>query len=69
MESIWNKTLKIMKVNEIKIGKKVIYHPIIGMKDGKDVVITSEPYEMCGTICCFIDIMSSCVDIEALEER
>ena len=57
-----------MKVQDIKIGKKVIYHPVIGGDYGEKAVITGEPYEMCGTICCFINIRSGCVDIEALEE-
>lgn len=57
-----------MKAQDIKIGKKVIYHPIIGDDYGEEAVITGESYEICGTICCFIDIRSGCVDIEALEE-
>lgn len=57
-----------MKVQNVKIGKKVIYHPVIGGEYGEEAVITGEAYEMCGTICCFIDIRSGCVDIEALEE-
>lgn len=58
-----------MKKSEIKIGKKVWYYPILGGSQRKEAVITSEPYEMCGTVCCKIDIMASVVDIENLEER
>lgn len=58
-----------MKTNEIKIGKNVIYHPVIGSyENGKKAIITSDVFEICGTQCCNIDIMSGCVDIEALEE-
>jgi hypothetical protein len=57
-----------MKVQNVKIGKRVIYHPVIGGEYGEEAIITSEAYEMCGTQCCFIDIRSGCVDIEALEE-
>lgn len=58
-----------MKKSEIKAGKKVWYYPISGGSQRKEAVITSGPYEMCGRICCKIDIMSSVVDIENLEER
>ncbi len=58
-----------MNKEDIKIGKKVWYYPIFGGTERKEATITSEPYEMCGTICCFINICSSVVDIENLEER
>jgi len=58
-----------MEKSEIKSGKKVWYYQILGGSQRKEAVITSEPYEMCGCICCKIDIMSSVVDIENLEER
>lgn len=58
-----------MKKNQIVIGKKVWYYPILGGIERKEAVITSGPYEMCGTICCKIDILSSVVDIENLKER
>lgn len=57
-----------MKVQDVKIGKKVIYHPIIGDKKGEKATITSEVYQMCGALCCKIDIRTGVVDIEALEE-
>ena len=58
-----------MTKGEIEIGKKVWYYPILGGRERKEAVITSGPYEMCGTTCCTIDIISSVVDIENLEER
>lgn len=58
-----------MTEEQIGIGKKVWYYPILGGSERKEAVITSGPYEMCGTVCCMIDIMSSCVDIENLKER
>jgi len=57
-----------MKAQDIKVGKKIIYHPILGDRYGETGVITSEVYEMCGTQCCKIDIVSGVVDIESLEE-
>lgn len=57
-----------MKASDIKIGKKVIYHPIMDSPKGEPAVIKSEVFEICGTKCCMIDIRSSCVAIEALEE-
>ena len=58
-----------MKVQDIKVGREVWYHPVIGGETRKPAVITSEPYEMCGTICCMVDSVSGCVAIEALEPR
>ena len=58
-----------MEKSEINVGKKVWYYPILGGSQRKEAVITSGPYEMCGTTCCMIDIMASVVDIENLEER
>lgn len=48
---------------------KVWYYPIFGGSERKAAVVTSGAYEMYGTTCCMIDIMSSCVDIENLKER
>ena len=58
-----------MKRNKFAIGKKVWYYPILGEHDRKEAVITGGPYDMCGTTCCNIDIISSIVDIENIEER
>lgn len=57
-----------MKASEIKIGKRVIYHPIIGDPKGRPAVIESEVYDICGSQCCMIDIRSGVVDIESLED-
>jgi hypothetical protein len=58
-----------MEVNEIVIGKKVYYHPIIGGKEKKEATITSEVFEIGGTPCCMVDSVSGCVAIETLTER
>jgi hypothetical protein len=54
---------------EIVIGKKVYYHPIIGGEAKKEATITSEVFEIGGTDCCMVDTVSGCVAIEALSER
>lgn len=56
-----------MKANEVKVGMKVKYHPIIGVGPGEDATVVSEVFEIGGTPCCMIDIRSGCVDLEALE--
>lgn len=56
-----------MTKEQAKIGAKVWYYPILGGKERKAAVITDGPFEMCGTDCCFIDIVRSCVAIENLE--
>ena len=58
-----------MKAKDIKIGLKVIYHPIIGDEDGEPATITSEVFEIGNTPCCMIDIRSGCVAIEALTKN
>ncbi len=55
-----------MTRDEIVIGKKVFYHPIIGGKEKKEATITSEVFDICGTECCMVDSVSGCVAIEAL---
>ncbi|MEE3491125.1 MAG: hypothetical protein VZR10_09660 [Methanobrevibacter sp.] len=57
-----------MKAEDIIIGKKVYYHPIIGGADKKEVTITSEVFEIGCTPCCMVDSVSGCVAIEALTE-
>lgn len=57
-----------MTKEEIKIGKKVWYHQILDFPKKEEAIITTEPFDMCGTICCFINIRTSVVDIENLEE-
>ena len=56
-----------MTKEEIIIGKTVYYYPILGGRHKEEAVITSEPFAMCGTMCCEIDIRSSVVAIENLE--
>ena len=58
-----------MKAKDIIIGKKVYYHPIIGGKEKKEAIITSEVFVIGGTDCCMVDSVSGCVAIEALSER
>ena len=57
-----------MNVQDVINGKKVIYHPIIGEPYGENAVITSDVCNICGSLCCKIDIRPGYVDIEALEE-
>lgn len=58
-----------MKANKIKIGMRVAYYPILGSGEGrKEGIITHGPKEVCGTTCCWIDTVPSCVDIEHLVE-
>ncbi len=56
-----------MKKEEIIVGTKVWYCPILGDSKKEEAVITSGPYEMCGTVCCNIDIRSSVVCIDNLK--
>ena len=63
-----NKTT-IMTKEQIKIGTKVWYYPILGGKVQKEAVVTDGPFEMCGTDCCFINIVRGCVAVENLEPR
>lgn len=58
-----------MNKEEIKIGKKVWYHPILNFPEKEEAIITTEPFDMYGTTCCFINIRTSVVNIENLEER
>ena len=56
-----------MKAKDIIVGKRVIYYPIIGSyKNGIEAIITHGVQEIGGTKCCWIDAVSSCVDIEHL---
>lgn len=57
-----------MTRNEIVVGKKVFYHPIIGGEAKKEATIISEVFDICGTECCMVDSVSGCVAIEALTE-
>ena len=56
-----------MKANEIEVGKRVFYYPVLGSyKDGIEAIITHGVEEVCGTTCCWIDAISGCVDIKHL---
>lgn len=57
-----------MSREDIIIGKKVYYHPILGGKVKKEVTIVSEVFEICGINCCMVDKVTGCVDIESLTE-
>lgn len=56
-----------MTKEEIIIGTPVWYYPILDNSKREEAVITSGPYEMCGTVCCKISIRSSVVCIDNLE--
>ena len=58
-----------MRKEDIVIGKKVNYHPIIGGSEKKEATITSEVFVIGGTDCCMVDTVSGCVAIEALSKR
>ena len=49
-----------IKMPEINSGLSV---------EQKEAVVTDGPFEMCGTDCCFIDIVRGCVAVENLELR
>lgn len=56
-----------MKAKDIIVGKRVIYYPILGSyENGIESIITHGVQEIGGTPCCWIDAVSSCVDIEHL---
>lgn len=57
-----------MRINDIIIGKKVWYYPILEDTKREEVVITSKPFDVCGTTCCFIQSRTSVVAIENLVE-
>jgi hypothetical protein len=57
-----------MKKEEIIVGTKVWYYSTLGDSKKEEAVITSGPCEMCGTVCCGIDIRSSVVCIDNLEK-
>lgn len=52
----------------MKTGTKVKYYPIKGREKFKETVTTSEPFSMCGTLCCKVEGVRSCVDLDHLEE-
>ena len=58
-----------MKKKDVIVGKRVWFYPILGDSKKVAAVIKSEPMQVCGSTCCMIDVRSSVVDIENLEER
>lgn len=54
--------------DEIKIGKKVKYFPVLGEDQFIESEIKSEPWDCCGTIICKVVGVSGGVNIENLEE-
>ena len=69
MENIGKLLINIMTKDEIVIGRKVYFHPIIGGERKKEATITSEVFVIGGTDCCMVDTVSGCVAIEALSKR
>jgi hypothetical protein len=57
-----------MKAKDVAKGKRVIYHSYVGAEGKPAVIISDEVRNICGTDCCFIDIITGCVDIDSLEE-
>ena len=58
-----------LKLQDLKIGLPVIYHPFIGSKEGKETVISSEPWELgSGTIVVRVDGQRGGVSLKALSE-
>ena len=58
-----------LKVQDIEIGKKAYYYAYADEYSNsgpKECVITSKPYEVCGSFVCWIDINSSCVSLDNL---
>ena len=56
-----------MKASDIKVGMRVIYYPIRGSYEGGiEAIVTHGVQEVYGTMCCWIDAVSSCVDIDHL---
>ena len=61
--------IKRIKIQDVTPGTKVYYYSYIGEYDNSEpeaATITSGPMEICGTICCFIDIRNSVVCIDNL---
>ncbi len=59
--------LKQTKAPEWKEGDKVDYHGIIGGPvDHADCTVTSDPWEMCGSMVVRIDKVRGAVSVEAL---
>ena len=57
-----------MSENEISIGRKVRYYSIKGIDKYIETVITSEPWGICGTMCCKVEGVRGGVSIDHLEQ-
>ena len=58
-------------VQDVVIGKKVFYYSFVGEdynSEPQPAVITSGPCELCGTLCCGINIQNSIVSLSNLSE-
>ncbi len=61
-----------MEQHEIIIGTPVTYYSVLRGEEKlfpKETKITSEPYDMCGQMCCMVEGKSGCVSIIHLEKR
>ena len=61
-----------LKIQDVKIGKRVYYYSWVNdheNPEGRPAVITGEVREVCGTLCCNIDIISSVVALSNLSEE
>ena len=58
-----------IKVQDVEIGKDVYYYSYADKYENsepKKAVITSKPYEICGTLCCKINISNAVVALSNL---
>jgi hypothetical protein len=58
-----------LKVHDVEIGKRVYYYSYVGDFDNSEpleATITGGPCEICGTLCCNIDIRTSVVALDNL---
>ena len=58
-----------IKVQDVVIGRKVYYYPWCNQFENdepEEAIITNGPVEIGGTLCCFINIRSSCVALSNL---
>ncbi len=61
-----------LKVQDVKPGKRVFYYPWVSEQEnpkGEPAMITGEACEVCGTLCCRIDIRSGVVALRNLSEE
>ena len=61
-----------LRPTDIEIGKRVYYYPVVGKfnnSKAEAAIIESDVCEICGTLCCKIDIRSSVVALDNLSEE